>query len=162
MIDTMTLKYTEEKLRNEINDVLERLRARGEVLQPQWITQEICQRHRSGLASTADAEYHIAFWEFSGYTLTRKLTTRCINDLDDAADQRAAKPLLPGFEFLQRHYVINRDGVDVGVPIEESTDAELLAKAALYRAQSTRLLAHADELDRYVELRRARRQASGE
>ena len=60
---------------------------------------------------------------------------------------------LPGFEYLQRYYVVQRQGEDVGVPVLECTDEELYAKAALYRSQSRKLVAHADEIERYIQWR---------
>jgi hypothetical protein len=157
------LTYTEEQLRLEINTLLDKRQQRRETLQPLWITQEICRQHHTGLADETTAseeqQYHIAFWKHGGYTITRKLVTRCINEREKP-DRVADVPFLPGFEYLQHYYVIKRDGVDVGVPIEECTDDELLAKAALYRAQATRLIAHANEIDRYVDLRRAREAAA--
>jgi len=159
------LRYTEEQLRLEINAVLDNRQQRREVLQPIWITVEICQQHRTGLAdeksASEDQQQHIAFWEYGGYTITRKLVTRCINEREKP-DKVADVPFLPGFEYLQHYYVTKRNGVDIGVPIEECTDEELLAKAALYRAQASRLIAHANEIERYVDLRRARKAAVSE
>jgi hypothetical protein len=159
----MQSKYTEERVRSEINAVLDQLQARGEAVQPQWVTHEICSRHRAGLAVLgADAPTAQVddrdFWEYAGYAQTRKLTTRCVNEREQP-DARADNPVLPGFEYLHHYYVHTRDGVDVMVPIEQSTDDELLAKAATYETLAASCTAHATELRRYVDWRRA--QAAG-
>jgi len=156
--------YTEERLRAEIDGLLDEKQQVGDDLQPQWITHEICERHRHGLApldpeASSEQLDHIAFWEYGGYATTRKLTTRCVNERE-RPDQVADAPVLPGFEYLNRYYVHEREGVAVGIRIEDSTDEELLAKAALYESQSVRLVAHAEELRRYVDWRRAQRAAA--
>jgi hypothetical protein len=157
------MRYTEERLRTEISLLLDGRQDRGEDLKPQWVTHEVCNRHRRGLVALDDSasseeQDHVAFWEYSGYTHTRKLATRCINEREQP-DRLAPSDVLPGFEYLNKYYVHQRDGVDVGVRIEDSTDDELLAKADLYETQSQRLVAHANELRRYVDWRRGQRSA---
>jgi hypothetical protein len=153
----MQAKYTDHELRREINCLLDELQARGEPLRPQWVTHQVCLAHMSALV--VDSE-HAPFWEFSGYTLTRKLSTACINDREVAVvedAEGAVEQWLPGFEvqFLQPYYVVTRDGEDVGWPVMDCTDDELIAKAALYRSQSRKLVAHADEIERFVGWRAA-------
>ena len=152
------MRFTEERLRTEINVLLDARQERKEELKPQWVTHEVCRKHRSGLvvldaSAPSEEQDHVAFWEYSGYTNTRKLATDCINKRE-RPDRVAPSDVLPGFEYLNKYYVHERDGVDVGVSIEDSTDEELLAKAALYETQSQRLVAHANELRRYVDWRR--------
>lgn len=153
------LRYNEEQLRLEITKILDARQQRREPLPAVWITHEVCVSHSTGLAAdegaTDEQQQHIAFWEYGGYTITRKLVTRCINEREQP-DTKVKQPHLPGFEYLQNYYVITRDGMDVGVHIDQCTDDEMLAKAALYRAQSARLIAHANEIERFVDLRRAR------
>jgi hypothetical protein len=164
----MTIKYTEEQLRSEITRALDAMQSRGEVLHPLWVTQAICKGHRNGLAAVAaddppERHLDVAFWEFGGYTITRKISTACINDrdADGTADDAERQPMFPGFdhECLQAYYVVRRDGVDAGVPIMECTDDELRAKAALYLANSAKLEKHASELIRFIDYRAALNQA---
>lgn len=138
--------------------MLDRLQASGEPLRPQWITHEICELHRTGLVHDDE---HAAFWEFSGYTITRKLAGECINERDTGGTdeyEESTQPLLPydGFAraHLQDYYVVPREGEKIGVPTRDLTDDELDAKAALYRSLSRKLVAHAAELDRFKDWRR--------
>lgn len=149
----MTDRYSDTELRAEINARLDALQASEQPMRPQWVTHEICSVHRAGLAQNR----HAAFWEYTGYAHTRKLATVCINAREQPfpADKSTPPPYLPGFEpvHLQRYYVVHRDGEDIGVPVLHCTDDELSAKAALYRGQSSKLIAHADEIERFVEWR---------
>jgi len=147
-------KYSDSNLRTEIEQYIYDLRDRHEHLHPKWIAQAICQGHRDGL--TPDDTDHRAFWEFTGYTTTRKYATECINKYDTGLDDMASlQPMFPGFasEHLQPYYVVARDGADVGIPISDCTDSELLAKAAMFEANARKLTAHANELRRFVEWR---------
>jgi hypothetical protein len=155
----MLTKYTELELRTEIELRIEECHARGDVVQPRWITHQICREHAKGLAVNADQTDEqepddVAFWRFCGYTLTRKLTTDCINDLSKPNGSRShVAPFLPGFQHLQRHYVITRDGEDVEVPTGQLTVDELLEKADQYDRNAGTLVEHARELRRYAAMR---------
>jgi hypothetical protein len=152
-------KYTDVDLRREINTMLDALALRHEPWRPLWIAEQICACHRAALASDAN-EVDRAFWEFAGYTLTRKITTSCVNErFVDAGDDGQPTPsqlTLPGFErvHLQDYYVVTRDEGDVAVCVLDLTDDEIIARAALFRSQSGKLLAHANELVRFIEWRR--------
>jgi hypothetical protein len=156
---TSTTKYTDVELRREIHALLDDLAARHEPWRPQWIAQAICRRHQAALAADAD-EIDRAFWEHAGYTLTRKLTTACVNervvDARGPDDPTPPQLELPGFERdqLQDYYVVTRDGEDIAVPVLDLTDEEILARAELFRSQSSKLLAHANELVRFMNWRR--------
>lgn len=169
-----TTKYHDTQLRQEINAKLDKLEAKDQKLTPSWVTHEICKAHEVALrdaaelrrllpkASNDDLEDHIAFWEYCGYTNTRKLATECINARRDARPSgdatQGALPLYDGFEreHLQDRYVVTRDGEDVGVPTRDLTDEEIDGKIALYESQGRAAFEHAAELHRYKEFRRPR------
>lgn len=143
------------QLTEQIHGVLDRLAAEGAEWRPALIADEIVRSHDAGLAEDDDA----LFWKHCGYSETRREVTRCINA---RAGDRPGAPteeqiVLPGYQHLQRYYVVQRDGEDMGVPVHELSDLEIEAKVALYRAQARAQLAHADEL---VEYRVARRKSS--
>jgi len=156
---TTAVHYTDVELRREINTVLDTLALRHEPWRPQWIAQTICEGHRGALAEDAD-EIDRAFWEFAGYTLTRKLTTKCVSlrvaDGVDDGRPPTAQLTLPGFEreHLQDYYVVTRDEGDIAVCVLDLTDDEILDRASLFRSQSSTLIAHADELERFMDWRR--------
>lgn len=135
-----------DKLIVEINSVIDRKIAAGLPLLAQWITHEVCEAHDEGLAPND----HSDFWRHSGYKATRDEVRRCINrrigDQPGAADRQM---VFDGFEQLQRYYMVDRDGDQIGVPVQELTDEEIEGKAATYRSMGAACFAHADELDRY-------------
>jgi hypothetical protein len=148
--------YHEKQLKQEIHAVLDDLTARREAWEPQWVTQAICEAHRAGLVDNEDAA---AFWHYAGYALVRKTVTECINERadrtvegEDAAHQLA----LPGFAraHLHDYYVVTRGNRDVAVCVLDLTDDEIDARAALYRSQAKKAIAHAEELERFKDWRR--------
>jgi len=158
----MNSRYTEQRLRRELVALFDERRQAGDKIEPQWAALTLCDRHRQGLQSVADddpiaLQDAVAFWDTFGYAYVRKLATRCVNDMERAHQQDDEQQVLPGFEYLQTGYVIERNGVAMDVAIDDATDDELLAKADLYEAQAMTQLAHADELRRYVSWRRAQR-----
>ena len=147
----------QDQLTREINGVLDRLEEQKHRLVADWVTVEICDKHAEGLATNE----HREFWHFCGYSTTRDEVRRCINvrrgDKPESSSSR--QHWLPGFVHLQPYYLVERDGKEVGIPTPELEDDELLAKATLYRSMAAGCNAHANEIDRYVEERQAKKPA---
>lgn len=61
--------------------------------------------------------------------------------------------LLPGFKHLQKRYNIQRDSESVLVRIQDMTDAEIGRKESELRMMAIGLMAHADELHRFLDER---------
>lgn len=143
---------SQAQLSAEINNLLDALQEEGREWHATWITHEICNRHSEGLADND----HRDFWRHCGYSDCRREVTRCINRRagDNPKEADLAQLKLPGYEHLQRYYVVKRDDEDVGVPIYDLTDDEVAGKAAMYRAMGTACFAHAKELERFREQRR--------
>jgi len=139
----------------EIAATIEAWRTAGKVLVPQFITHEIITKHEPGLARTNE---HTEFFKHYAYKGHRKdvgaYIAKVLTDEEDS-EKHVKSLLLPGFDFVQTHYVIKRGGGDVGVPVDQMTDEECHARAEMIRRRGTACLAHADELDRYVLLRKA-------
>ena len=160
----MLRPYTDSILREEINKAIDKLEARKQSVRPAWITHAICKEHVAGLAVDGNQEgvdepLDVAFWRFNGYTNVRKLATDCINEREKPIT-KPDNPFLPGYEYLQHSYVVERDGEFVKVPTGELTCDELLAKADLYDHNAVTLNQHANELRRYAALRKT--QAAGQ
>ena len=74
----MLIKYSEAELRLELVTEIQAKLATRQPVHPAWLTHTICKRHVAGLALDADAAdviepEDVAFWRFSGYTITRWL-----------------------------------------------------------------------------------------
>jgi hypothetical protein len=150
--DTLSIKIKER---------IAALRARGEIVAPNWVAHDICVEHKAGLVS--DEGDDTDFYQWCAYTATRDLVRREINGLGDQKEweYQPAQIVLPGFEreHIQDYYVVKRDNDDVMVPITGMSDAEVKAKIALYRSMAIGNTAHANELDRFL-VWRAERQSS--
>lgn len=136
----------QDQLTIEINAAIDRKIAVGFPLLAQWIAHEVCEAHNDGLAPND----HSDFWRHSGYKATREEVRRCINRrIGDQPEQADKQMVFEGFEHLQRYYMVDRDGDQIGVPVQELSDEEIEAKASTYRSMGAACFAHADELDRY-------------
>jgi hypothetical protein len=135
-----------DRLRDEINEKLNRLTFKNEPWVAQWIANEICNAHGGGLVDND----HRDFWLHAGYTHCRREVTACINRrAGDRADRTDEQIIMPGYSHLHAYYVVTRDGVDVGIPVGSMTDGERAAKASLYRSMGAACYAHADELEKF-------------
>jgi len=137
----------------QLNSILNRLADEGEDWNPSEIALEVCEDHRDGLSdSTAES----AFWSHCGYTEVRRMATRIINKRasdEPTPDGSNEQLVLPGYTYLQTHYVVERgpenDREPVGVAIHNMTEGELLAKELLYSKYASANKGHAEELRRY-------------
>jgi hypothetical protein len=111
-----------------------------------WIVHQIITEHP--LAEWSDSD----FYECCAYTAVRGYTRAVYRDMrqgDIAAEAEDRQLVFPGFERLQRRYIIERDGDMVAVALEAMTDAEIAAKVSELRRDAQGCLRHADELERF-------------
>jgi hypothetical protein len=143
-------------LNDKVESVLDRLVAEDRPLVKPWITQEICARHRDGLAANADAD----FWQFAAYAHVGEIVRKAINRRAGVRETKAANQgVLPGFVHLQAYYMVERDGMEQGIPVHSMSDEELQAKEDMFKAFGSTCIAHARELARYRNDRRDRRES---
>jgi hypothetical protein len=129
----------------------------GKELVPAFITHEIVTKHEAGLARTNE---HTEFFKHYAYKGHRKdvgaYIAKVFGDTDDD-EQKKLELLLPGFEHIQRRYIIKRSGEDVAVHPNDMSDEEISAREQLLRRRGKRCIAHADELRRFKAIRKAAR-----
>jgi len=140
----------ESKLKAEINTSLVQLHANQRDIIPQFVASQIVHDHKRGLPAGENGD----FWLHCGYSKTREMVTRCINRCFGGSRSNNGKSAaLPGFDHLQSYYVVRRNGLEIGLPIDRLTESELAAKAKQHRSNGLTNLAHASELERYVSIR---------
>lgn len=142
-----------ETLRAEVYAVIERKMRSHEAIRANWVAHSIINSHSGGLIEGD----HKDFWNHCGYHTVRDLVRRCINQkLEGSVDESAQDKqlVMEGFDHLQTYYMVERDGEQTGVPVEHLTEEEVLIKAAHYRSMGAACYAHADELHRYLSLRK--------
>jgi hypothetical protein len=124
----------------------------GKELVPAFITHEIITKHEPGLARTNE---HTEFFKHYAYKGHRKDVGAYIAKVyGDTEDERKQLELvLPGFEHIQRRYVIKRNGEDVAVHPNDMDDQEIDARVRLLKRRGRACLAHADELERFKLIR---------
>lgn len=126
--------------------------AAAEILHPAWITHDICTGHLVGLSEGDDAD----FWRQAGYIAVRAEVGEYLRkyySADREPDDDEGQQRLPGFEYVQTHYIVERDGDKLAVPTTDLTDDEIGRITARLRATGAALFAHADDLERFQRSR---------
>lgn len=146
---------SESKFELEIATTVAQWDKAGKELVPAFITHEIITKHEAGLARTNE---HTEFFRHFAYQGLRKdvgaYISKVFGDTDD--ERKQLEMVLPGFEHIQRRYVIKRKGEDVAVHPNDMTDDEIDAREQLLRRRGRACFAHADELSRFKALRKAK------
>jgi hypothetical protein len=137
----------QKELTGLVEDAVDLAIGAGEIVSKTWLTQRIVSEQIA--LSDSDFARVCAYHAVSDIvgSIIRK-TKRDEESEDDG------QLVLDGFERLQRCYAIDRDGPCI-VPIEQMTLIELRAKAAELRSLATGALAHARELEAYIDQRTA-------
>lgn len=146
---------TESKFELEIATTVAEWDKAGKELVPAFITHEIITKHEAGLARQNE---HTDFFKHYAYLGHRKdvgtYIAKVYGDTDD--ERKKLELVLPGFEHIQRRYVIKRNGEDVAVHPNDMTDEEIDAREQLLRRRGRACFAHADELKRFKSLRKSK------
>lgn len=144
-----------DRVRREITAKVDDLAAASRSLHPAWITHDICIGHVVGLAEGDDAD----FWRQAGYIAVRAEVGQYLRKYYSADkspdDTEEGQRRLPGFEYVQTHYIVERDGDELAVPTTDLDDDEIARIAARLRATGGALFAHADDLERFQRSRTA-------
>jgi hypothetical protein len=141
----------QEKLVNIISVKVDTCREQGRALIPQWIAQAICEDYKAGLADNDQAE----LWRHVGYLAIRKEVGKFITKRAGESGSSDRSPVLPGFEHLQHHYLVARQGEELEVSVGAMTKEETVQWIAMLRSRGAACYAHADELEEYMNEKRA-------
>lgn len=109
-----------------------------------WLTHEILNRHQDLSGDDADW-YRLCGYEHVGDTVGA--VVRRYRPGKEGPDPQIT---IPGFEYLQKAYAIERDGRPTIVPIAQLSDDEVRGKAAELRGMAAGCHQHADELERFL------------
>jgi Rps23 Pro-64 3,4-dihydroxylase Tpa1-like proline 4-hydroxylase len=142
--------YTMADLTREIAEVMEGLIAQRARMNRDWIVQMILARHDD--VAGEDAE----FYRCASRKTVEAQVRQQINRFDVRAELTPDRQMvLDGFERLQRYYAFEERGVQVAVPVEDMSDAQLEAKEVELMAMGAGCYQHADEIRRYRDQRRS-------
>lgn len=137
---------TDTDIKNEVVKIVERSTGR---MPATSIVHSIIKSH--GIVKGDNAE----FYELCAYGHVRSVVREAFRRMkcDDFAE--STENLLPGFERLQRRYIIDNGDESHAVPIEQMTPAEFRMKIDELRRHADGCVKHAHELERYLKLRKA-------
>jgi len=124
----------------------------GSVLHPEFIAHAVVGDHPDVNGEDAD------FYKCCSFAKIRDEVRQQVNRMKIATEKQEGSEqlVMPGFDYLQQRYFVDRDNEPCIVRIEEMTDDELEAKAQEREAMGRACFAHADELRRYRDLRKER------
>jgi hypothetical protein len=122
--------------------------ASGQIVDRKWLTLEVLSNY-SGIEGEHADHYRAMARRFIDGT-----SRRVIGKLESANPGQSAFTM-EGYEHLQMAYPLKRKGELVLVPVEQADDEELEGRALEYESMAEGALAHAAEIRRYIELRRA-------
>lgn len=135
-------------LEREIRDVVETTLAHGDLPRANWLTHEIVASHHPDGAEFPDFDRLCAYGHVRA-TL-RNVIRRYKTVPDEEVDPQI---VLPGFERLQRAYLVEREiegeVTQIPVPLDQMNGEEILAKVSELRRMAAGCEKHALELERY-------------
>lgn len=127
-----------------IEDALDAKRA----TKKSWLVQTVLAAYGSPEGEGAE------FFTLCAYEHLQDTVRSVLSRYRPKPDDESQRQLpMPGYERLQRGYLVERDGESTITPVVMMTDAEVQAKAREYRSIGDGCHAHADELERYLEER---------
>ena len=138
--------YSVSQLTQEIRSVIDQRIEKKQPIHPDWVTQEIINRHSEIMGD--DTNFYLCVGREAIRDQVRKQINRFRLTPEKALnlDQQL---VLPGYERLQRFYLIESDSTQIAIPLEKMTNAQRKAKVIELRAMGDGCHQHADELERY-------------
>lgn len=144
--------YSFADVQREIGAKIQHLmQTNGPVLHPDWMLHSLLADHPD--VDGKDADFYKCCTKTTVLNEIRQQINRRKVNGDNS--EESAQLVMPGFEFLQKHYVVHRDKEQCIVRIDLLTDEEIESKAQEREAMGRACFAHADELRRYRDLRKA-------
>lgn len=138
--------YKISHLTKEIRAIIDSRIQRNDPVKPDWVTKEILDAHQE--ISGDDSDFYFCLAREAIRDQVRKQINRFRLTPEQAlvVDKQI---VLPGFERLQRAYLIEINGDQIAIPIEKMTDAQLQTKITELEAMGDGCYQHATELKRY-------------
>lgn len=140
------MAYSMSDLEVEVSKKIDEKMTLGVRAPANWIAQEVMSDHPD--VQGIDADFHTC----CSFQAVRDCVRRVVKRYAPQATVEANRQIvLPGFERLQTHYLIERNDEQEIVPVQLCTDDELLEKAKEYDAMAIGCSLHAAEIRRYIE-----------
>lgn len=147
------MSYSPKDLREEAQSIIDEVLTKGQIVNPDWIAHAIVAAHPlpDGFEGE-DAE----FTEICRWQHTRDVVRQTVNRFKEYAKAANDSQLvMPGWEHLQRGYLVTRDKEQQLVPVTALSDHEFESKAQEYEHMGRGCFAHAQEIRRYIRMRKS-------
>jgi len=134
-------------LTGEISAKVEKYASMKMTMNPAVIAREICEDHAHELADDSE------FWEVCGFQFTKQNVANYLRKNFDNQDKQAEtnQLVIEGFEYLQSHYIVEKDGDPEAVHISDLTYDQIKFISNRMKRKAKGLLIHARELEKYAE-----------
>lgn len=140
--------YSRRELSIEIRALIEALdKANVSVINPDWLTNEIMSRHQA--ISGDDAEFYTCLARQEVRNEVRRQFGKRYKD-DGQNLEADSQLIMPGFEHLQKRYLIKQNGEMVAIRLPDMTYVQVMSKVREYRRLGDGNHKHGDELERYA------------
>ncbi len=130
-------------LRAEVEELIHSGIDAGQPMQADWITHAVVERHPDLHGGDKD------FYVTCAFGHVRNTVRQCLREWKGDGPNTPEQLKLPGYEHLQKAYLVDRENEQVIVPLPECTNGELMEKIGEYRRMADGCIKHADELERY-------------
>ena len=144
--------FSEKKLTAEVAQLVRRGLLEGRTVQTWWLTNAVAARQladREPIGGGDKEFYLISAWRHLREVAVRQVRQVLRRYKAEPEAKTDPQIVMPGFERLQRGYLVDREKESVLVPTDQLTDTELDAKANEYGRMAEGCRLHALELHRY-------------
>lgn len=142
--------FSETDLFKEVTGQIETCLSEGRSVHASWLTHAVVGAHPKVEGNDKD------FYTLCAYGYVRDAVRHALRRYKpDAEETPDPNIVLPGFERLQKGYLVEREKESVLVPTYQLSDGEIEAKATEYERMAEGCRLHAAELRRYKNKRAA-------
>tara|TARA_R110000751_G_scaffold37511_2_gene90892 strand:+ start:686 stop:1132 length:447 start_codon:yes stop_codon:yes gene_type:complete len=136
----------DSQIKNDILAEIERVKKMDSIIEPRWVANAIMEKYFKGM----DVSEEIEIVKYLAFNECRRQVAKLISKRLDINGSDKREMVLPGFEHLQTHYEVKRDGEWCGVPINLLSQQELLLKAKELKKMGNTCFKHAQEIEAYA------------
>lgn len=145
------MEYSQEQLTNEVQSMFDEFVAAGRSIHVDWLANTVMDKHRDVHGTDKDF-YVLCAWHHVKTSIRQVVRKSKPNE--ESGLSSIPQLSLPGFERIQTHYHVERDGEICLIRIDELSDQEIELKVEEYERMAEGCRLHAAELRRYKAQRR--------
>lgn len=137
----------QNRLQNEVAQLIEQRLGQGVAIRADWFVHEVVLTHPD--VHGADADWHTR----NSYLAVREAVRKAVQRYRPKKGDAESQLVMPGCEYLQKGYLVDRGGEQCVVPTEQLTRDEIRAKMRELEGMAEGCLRHRDELAKFLEMR---------